>query len=254
MTKPDSFQVDDIAVTIVRSARRKSLSIEVGLHGVKARAPKTMRHSTIVEFVRSKQNWLQKHLANLPEPPEPFVLTSGAPLLLQGEVYRLETVLGSTKPIRLAPSLESISSSIDDAGRIIVPVKTPISDEPKKLEASITNKLVRWYKDNAKTHIEERVGFYASLMQIPRNKSLDVKVRDYKRRWGSCDQHGGLSFNWRIIQAPSQVLDYVVIHELAHCHEFNHSKRFWAIVARQMPDWKQKQQWLHNNGLSLYKF
>jgi len=101
--------------------------------------------------------------------------------------------------------------------------------------------------------LERKVAIYSEQMGIPGNKSLNINVRDYKRRWGSCDSKGALSFNWRIVQAPIEVLDYVVVHELAHCHVFDHSKRFWEIVSAQMPDWKERQLWLHTHGADLYR-
>ncbi len=236
MNKPDSFLLDDIVVEVIRS-RRKTLSIEVGHHGVKARAPMRMRHGSIVEFVIAKQNWVKRHLDALPEIKPDLRLEDGAQLLFGGLSFELSVALGSSKPVYI--SLDSI----------VVPIKQ--SHLP--LERSIGNKLIRWYKTVAYQELERKVAHYSRLMNIPTDKSLSIKVRDYKRRWGSCDSKGALSFNWRIVQAPTEILDYVVIHELAHCHEFNHSKRFWDIVTRQMPNWKEHQLWLHTHGPELYR-
>lgn len=237
MTKPDSFLIDDIVVEVIRTARRKTLSIEVGHHGVKARAPMRMRHALIVEFVVSKQDWIKHHIEGLPEPKPNLKLEAGASLLFNGEVLNLSITQGSSKSVYV--TLDSI----------VVPIKQ--SHLP--LERSVGNKLIRWYKSAAYEELERKVACYSNLMNIPNTKSLSINVRDYKRRWGSCDSKGGLSFNWRIIQAPIEVLDYVVVHELAHCHEFNHSKRFWNIVSQQMPDWKERQLWLHTHGAELYR-
>lgn len=237
MSKPDSFLLDDIVVEVIRTARRKTLSIEVSHHGVKARAPMRMRHGAIVEFVVSKQDWIKHHMQGLPELKPELILEEGAKLLLNGGPMSLSVVQGSSKPVYV--SLDSI----------VVPIK----QSHLALEHSIGNKLVRWYKSVAHEELERKVAIYSHLMNIPSNKSLNINVRDYKRRWGSCDSKGGLSFNWRIIQAPLEVLDYVVVHELAHCHEFNHSTRFWNIVAQQMPDWKERQFWLHTHGADLYR-
>ena len=237
MTKSDSFQLGDIVIQVVRSARRKTLSIEVGHHGVKARAPMRIRHSAIVEFVTAKQQWIEQHLSALPAIKPELKLENGAELLLAGSSFNLFVVHGSSKPVYLS------------ANSIVVPVK----QSHLALEKTLNSKLTRWYKSVAYEELEEKVSFFSRLMDIPHSKSLSINVRDYKRRWGSCDSNGGLSFNWRIVQAPIEVLDYVVIHELAHCHEFNHSKRFWKIVAEQMPDWKQRQQWLHIYGAELYR-
>ncbi len=251
MANPDSFLLGDLEIDVVRSARRKSLSLEVGRQGIKARAPIKMRHSTVVSFVKTKENWIRKHLANLPPVEPDLVLESGANIDLRGALYRLEVVKGSTRPVQISP----YSSEGDSYGKITVPIKrVSNSSDSSSAERSISTKLTRWFKDQATDRLTQRTAYFASQMNIPSNKSLTIKVRDYKRRWGSCDHKGALSFNWRIIQAPDEVLDYVVVHELAHCHEFNHSKRFWAIVAEQMPDWKQRQHWLELNGTRLYRF
>lgn len=237
MSKLDSFLLDDIVIEVIRSPRRKTLSIEVGHFGVKARAPMRMRHGAIVEFVTTKREWVERHLANLPELKPELKLETGAELLFNGSHFRLSVVQGSSKPVYLSTE------------NVVVPIK----QSHLSLEKSVSNKLIRWYKSSAYEELEQKVSLYAALMDIPRNKSLSVNVRDYKRRWGSCDSKGGLSFNWRIIQAPIEVLDYVVIHELAHCHEFNHSKHFWSIVAQHMPNWKERQLWLHTHGAELYR-
>ena len=78
-----------------------------------------------------------------------------------------------------------------------------------------------------------------------------ISIRDQKTRWGSCSSEGNLSFNWRLILAPPDVLDYVVIHELCHRKEMNHSKEFWALVESLMPEYKERRKWLRENGNNL---
>jgi predicted metal-dependent hydrolase len=78
-----------------------------------------------------------------------------------------------------------------------------------------------------------------------------LAIRDGRSRWGSCSSHGGLNFSWRLILAPPEILDYVVIHELAHRRELNHSPRFWAIVAAHCPAYRQHQRWLRDHGAHL---
>jgi len=233
----ESFLLDDIVITVVRNPRRKNLSIEINHHGVKARAPLRMRLSTIVDFVTSKQTWIEKHVNTLPAPKPDLKLVSGTEIRLLGE------------PLELRVMQNQSGNIVVDHGRLNLPIK----QTHLPLETSVRNKLIRWYKKVALSELESRINHFALQMDVPRNKRLSIKVRDYKRRWGSCDHKGELSFNWRIVQAPSRVMDYVVIHELAHCHEFNHSKRFWSIVATHMPDWKEYQSWLNTHGIDLYR-
>lgn len=237
MTDQETFLVGDNVITVVRNPRRKRLSLEVSQAGVSAKAPLKMRLSTIVEFVESKRSWLQKHVNSLPAPKPAITFETGASVDVFGDNLELRVMQGqSGKPII-------------DHGNLILPVK----QSHLELEVTVKNKLITWYKKLALQTLEESVEHYAQRMQVPANKRLSIHVRDYKRRWGSCDQKGDLSFNWRIAQAPLEVFDYVVVHELAHCHEFNHSKRFWNIVAQQMPDWKERQHWLSQHGADLYR-
>ena len=79
-----------------------------------------------------------------------------------------------------------------------------------------------------------------------------ISIREQKTRWGSCSNKGNLNFNWRLILAPEEVLDYVVVHELAHRREMNHSKAFYAVVESMLPDYRRAQKWLRDNGQSLW--
>ena len=96
--------------------------------------------------------------------------------------------------------------------------------------------------------IRERLAHYAPRIGVEFGR---VAVRDQKSRWGSCSSRHNLNFNWKLIMAPPEVLDYVVIHELCHLIEFNHSKRFWALVESQMPEYEVWKKWLKSHGSEL---
>lgn len=96
--------------------------------------------------------------------------------------------------------------------------------------------------------IRERTLLYAERMQVSYKR---ITIRDQKTRWGSCSAAGNLNFNWRLVMAPGEVLDYVVIHELAHRIEMNHSAAFWRIVEEEMPDYRKYRNWLKQNGRFL---
>jgi predicted metal-dependent hydrolase len=78
-----------------------------------------------------------------------------------------------------------------------------------------------------------------------------ISVRELKYRWGSCTPTGVLTFNWRIVQAPTVVVDYLIVHELAHLLEQNHSREFWSIVAVHVPAWEKAKEWLRRHGARL---
>ena len=121
-----------------------------------------------------------------------------------------------------------------------VPVQRDKTPSEKRLEAI--------YRKAAREYFPKRVSHYARMLGVTYGK---ISIRDQKTRWGSCSSEGNLSFNWRLILAPPDVLDYVVIHELCHRKEMNHSKEFWALVESLMPEYKERRKWLRENGNNL---
>lgn len=101
------------------------------------------------------------------------------------------------------------------------------------------------YRKLAGQVLARKVEQYARQMQVTFGR---ITVRDQKTRWGSCSAKGNLNFNWRLVLAPEAVLDYVVVHELAHRKEMNHSERFWSQVEDVMPDYRSHRLWLKENG------
>ncbi len=100
----------------------------------------------------------------------------------------------------------------------------------------------------AKELIAARVAHWAGLLGVKYNR---VAVKSQRSLWGSCSRRGNLNFNWRLAAAPADTLDYVVIHELCHLREMNHSRDFWAHVAAACPDFKLQRRWLRKNGAEL---
>ncbi len=109
--------------------------------------------------------------------------------------------------------------------------------------------LWTWLQDQARRALEARVAERAPAMGV---RPARLQLRDQRSRWGSCSRRGTLSFNWRIIMAPPAVLDYLVVHELAHLAEHNHGPRFWALVARHDPDYRAHQRWLREHAEELF--
>ena len=112
----------------------------------------------------------------------------------------------------------------------------------------LTDAQLSGLKKRAKIAFRERVGYYAPLVGVSYGQ---ITIRSQKTRWGSCSSKGNLNFNCLLLLAPPEVLDYVVVHELCHRKEMNHSPRFWAEVARVMPDYKVRRKWLKDNGNGL---
>lgn len=109
----------------------------------------------------------------------------------------------------------------------------------------LTMEEVRQLADLALEKIPERVRYYAEIMKVSYGR---ITIRNQKTRWGSCSGKGNLNFNCLLMLAPEKVIDYVVVHELCHLIEMNHSKAFWKQVERVMPDYKVQKQWLKDHG------
>ena len=108
--------------------------------------------------------------------------------------------------------------------------------------------LEKRYREAAKEHFPKRAAYYAYLLGVSYDR---IRIAGQKTRWGSCSSNKTLSFNWKLMLAPPKVLDYVVVHEICHLREMNHSPRFWALVESLMPDYKQQRKWLKENGHTL---
>lgn len=117
-------------------------------------------------------------------------------------------------------------------------------------EDSFTDVQRSGYIRQARDIFHQRADYYGGIMGVSYNR---VFIREQKTRWGSCSLKQNLNFNWRLIFAPNKVLDYVVIHELAHLKEMNHSKQFYRIIEEVMPDYKVHKKWLRDNGYMLGK-
>jgi len=105
-----------------------------------------------------------------------------------------------------------------------------------------------WYRAQAASVLERKAHEFATAFGVGYSR---FAIRGQRTRWGSCSHRGTLSFNWRLIMAPESVVDYVVIHEVAHLREMNHTKRFWGLVAERCPSWREQKKWLDDHGTEL---
>jgi len=108
--------------------------------------------------------------------------------------------------------------------------------------------FVAWYKKQADTLIRQRIDRYREVMGIP---SVQERITSAKYQWGGCSSRDRITFSWRIVLAPLPMVDYVVVHELAHLRERNHSSNFWKIVEAIFPDYRVRRQWLKEHGYLL---
>ena len=176
-------------------------------------------------FAERNRPWLEKQLLrHASRPTGPAAWPAGAEILFRGERVRLETGLnGETGVVRFGSEVVSIP------------------DESGDLRPAVEHQLRRL----ALRELPSRVFDLAALHQLT---VFRVLVRNQRSRWGSCSQRRTISLNWRLIQAPASVCDYLILHELAHLKEMNHSRRFWREVARLCPDFATAERWLKQHS------
>ncbi len=177
------------------------------------------------KFAKRNMAWLAKQLLRRrAAPPASRMWLAGSDILFQGQPVRLETGVNG-------------ESSLLRFGGQELHVKDPGSDLRPEVESHLWGLAIR--------ELPPRVFVLASQHQLQVRR---VSVRNQKSRWGSCSKRGTICLNWRLLQAPESVRDYLILHELAHLKEMNHSSRFWKEVARICPDYKQAEEWLKQHA------
>jgi len=112
----------------------------------------------------------------------------------------------------------------------------------------IKDNLEKFYKKQAIDVLKERTDYYSNILKVaPKN----IVIKNQKTLWGSCSSKGNINYNYKIVMAPLEILDYIVVHELCHLVYMNHSKDFWDLVESIIPDWKKRRNWLKENGYKL---
>jgi predicted metal-dependent hydrolase len=197
---------------------------------VVVRAPVRAREETVSAVVETKRFWIWQKLRD----PQKYLAAPQAKEFVAGETF---LYLGQGFPLRL---VTADSPPLRFTGRQF---------ELARTERQHGRSLFRdWYLAEAKTHLVPRVAELAKSLGVAFSR---ISIRDIKYRWGSCTPGGTLVFNWRIVQAPPVVIDYLVVHELAHLLEQNHSPEFWNIVQVHAPAATKARAWLRNHGHRL---
>lgn len=120
-----------------------------------------------------------------------------------------------------------------------------MEDEKEHHIPAFSEEEIKEYRKEARKIFLKKSEFYSKCMDVSYER---IAVKDQATRWGSCSRKGNLNFNWRLILMPEEILDYVVVHELAHLKQLNHSPEFWKIVQEVLPDYKSRRKWLKENG------
>ena len=214
---------------IIRS-RRKTVALIVTPEGhLEVRAPQRVSRDQIEDIVAQKANWILKNLERSRKASAAVntrKLVEGARIWYLGASHPLHVSEHSTARVQFSTSFYLPKSALPKA----------------------TDLLTAWYKNQARHLLTERTAYYARQFGL---KYRSIRITSARTRWGSCSRLNALSFTWRLVMAPLEIIDYIVIHELAHILQKNHSRAFWEQVERMLPDYRSRRAWLKANGRLL---
>lgn len=218
-----------IQIDKLTRSKRKTIALIIERDGrLTVRAPMRAPQGLIHQFIHEKADWITRTREKIKT-----IVTTPAKQYIDGEIF---PYLGSSFNLKLVkpqrPALQ-----FDNGFTLSHGAQT-------KGQAAFT----RWYKEQAYTVISERVKQYAQQYNFTPKQ---IKITSAKTRWGSCSSNGSLNFTWRLVMAPLDVIDYVVVHELVHLHVKDHSRKFWSAVESIYPEYKIQRKWLRENGDKL---
>lgn len=228
----------DIEYRVLKTRRNRHVRLTVsGKSGVRISAPRGYPERELHAMVREKASWILDrldHFRNLEKQQPRWRYADGERLLIKGRWL----------PLRITHWERNVGRLRLDEDRLDVCLPRDKADD----EGIVRDLFLRWLRRWAMQDLTHRVTMHAREMHLQHGR---VTIRAQRSKWGSCSQNGSISLNMRLMLAPPEVADYVVIHELAHLRELNHSARFWRIVERHCPQRKEQQRWLREHGWLL---
>ncbi|EIC22379.1 M48 family metallopeptidase [Thiorhodovibrio frisius] len=238
----ETLELDGLTFEVRRSARRRTLGLTVDRGGqLVMHAPETIAREALTQWAGQRLLWVHRTLARKQQSRPQQV----EPEYVAGETFRY---LG--KPYPLVLLAEQDRPLVFDGHRFLL-------HRPRRAMAE--QAFRRWYIDAGKTWVPERI---ERLVPRVGRAPSKVVVRDLGFRWGSCGRTGTINLNWRALQLPAQLIDYLLIHELCHLIEAKHNQAFWQAVERALPDWQARQQaldaqaahvfWCHTKAVTTY--
>jgi predicted metal-dependent hydrolase len=207
--------------------RRRTLGITVDASGLRVAAPVRAPWRDIEAFLRQKEPWILAKLEEWAQVPRPPVLrgTTGESLPYLGVEHTLE---------------------VREGGRAVAHAGATITVSAPRSRVLVT--LLGWLKSNALEALTPRAAHYAAILALP---APNVVLSGGRRQWGVCSANGTIRLNWRLVHLEPALADYVAAHEVAHLVEMNHSKRFWSLLARLYPAWREARERLELTGAAL---
>ncbi|MGC8690929.1 MAG: M48 family metallopeptidase [Caldisericaceae bacterium] len=221
--------MNEIEIEQIIHSKRKTIAIEVTDRATLiVKAPYFVSKVAVNKVIEKHKSWINKRIAiaKTIEKPSSKGFVSGESFLYLGRTYRLFIVYAQEEPFKF-----------DNAFYL-----------REDMQPFAKDIFINWYRNEARKFISERVNYYSNLAGIKYNK---VKITSAMKRWGSCSRERNLSFTYRLVMAPIFVIDYVIVHELCHIIEHNHSKTFWEHVKVILPGYKNARAWLNEKGQML---
>ena len=220
---PESEYRREIDYRVRRSERARRIRVNVDGDGVEVVLPRRAAEREAAAAVRELEPWIRRRLSELAHAQQ-AVAARGDAVPYLGELLQVRADPGRTRVHRRGAVLWA-----------------PAGAERKPA-------LERWYRRAARAEIAPRLERACALAGLSYSK---LTIRGQRTRWASCSRSGAMSFNWRLLLAPEAVLDYVVWHEVCHLKVMDHSPRFWALLARWCPDYREQSRWLRRHGQTL---
>ncbi|OIJ22024.1 zinc metalloprotease [Anaerobacillus alkalidiazotrophicus] len=238
-----SFQYGNTALEYSLEVKpdKRDISISVEwLDGVRVIVPEGVEEDQLHSILYKKAPWILNKWNSFQEivdPPLPKEYVSGEKFAYLGRNYRLKV-----------HKRDDITQStlVFKQGKFIANVPSSYADQEKNHE--LYELFKEWYKLHGEAKIKERLNIYCPKMGLSPSK---IELKEQKMRWGTCTGDNAIYLNWRIVMAPLVIVDYLLVHELAHIKYPNHSKEYWQLVHSIMPDYEQRKEWLRINGPTL---
>jgi hypothetical protein len=218
----------NVGVEIIRSNKAKRISLKANRNRIYAIVPNSTGHNEIITFIESKKKWIFKivtYFEKVTRGLDPMLIQRGKILFL-GTPYDIQLVKDKLCYVILSESLKKIT------------VHCPNDNKRKKT-------IIEFYRQHTSRILDERIRVYTSKLNLNFNR---ISIRYHRSRWGSCSLKKNLNFNVMLAALPNNVIDYVIVHELLHLLELNHSKRFWELVRLNRPTYEDDRKWLRMYG------
>jgi predicted metal-dependent hydrolase len=234
-------RVTTIPYRIRRSERARRARILVDGDGVEVVVPRRFPLREVEPFVEEKRAWIERTLRRLreSEAERPAArLEDGGLVPYLGESLRLS--------VRVEPGRQR-----EHVVRRGEELRVALPADPERLlpaDGALRETLERWYRKRARIEVAPRLDAACARAGISYTR---LQIRGQRTRWASCSSTGAMSFNWRLLLAPAEILDYVVEHEVTHLERLDHSPRFWRLLASRCPDWREHEAWLRRHGHAL---